>query len=198
MRDNPGTKCKIAVRGSFLFKIILILCLLAVILFLAVLIVPSYMEQKELAKRVHAIVDMRDSAVGLEAYYGDHKAYPGMCPLREFGTDGNGLVKAGGAGLTAIDPGGRGRQGLTTPVAYLDSLTTDRLSPNQLFPFAYFTDGKGWILFSPGLDGHYDINPAVDYMSSSTKTRNHLLTYGTYDPTNGIISGGDIWRVSTQ
>ena len=196
MADNPGKEEKTAGDESFLGKLILILCilcLLAVILFLAVVNVPS-------PKRYsisRAINDMRDLAVGLEAYYGDHKAYPGMRPLREFGTDGNGLVKAGGAGLTAIDPGGWGRQGLTTPVAYLDSLTTDRLSPNQLFPFAYFTDGKGWILFSPGLDGHYDINPAVDYASSRTKASKSLLSH-TYDPTNGSGSNGDIWRVREE
>jgi len=63
--------------------------------------------------------------------------------------------------------------------------------------------GVGWITVSPGPDGDYDVsgsyhvyNPAVPQPSiqllTGTNAKGASLTY---DPTNGLISDGDIWRV---
>lgn len=64
--------------------------------------------------------------------------------------------------------------------------------------FSYYVDpmSKGWILISPGPDLDYDIDPERDYDASIAQPSIHLLSIvGTYDPTNGLTSDGDIWRV---
>jgi len=63
--------------------------------------------------------------------------------------------------------------------------------------------GIGWILVSPGPDGDYDL-PGYFYYDGRVRQPSPLLLGGTnskgsaftYDPTNGLISDGDIWRIS--
>lgn len=53
----------------------------------------------------------------------------------------------------------------------------------------------GWILWSPGIDGIYDLtDPASAYDPGAEDPTAGLAPY-TWDPTNGIESRGDIWRV---
>lgn len=112
---------------------------------------------------------------------------------------------------------------LTTPKAYTPSYPTDYFSAPRGATFAYWstfpgqkdpsgrivgkdspTGGVGWILVSPGPDCKHDIlpddwdvyDPRVAQPSkrllAGTNKRGHAFTY---DPTNGSISDGDIWRV---
>jgi len=110
---------------------------------------------------------------------------------------------------------------LTTPLGYITSYPADFFSNVRGSTFVYWsvfpgqpdlsgkigTDssfgGVGWILVSPGPDLKYDIagewdvyNPMISQPSyrllSGTNKKGRALTY---DPTNGIISDGDIWRV---
>jgi len=66
--------------------------------------------------------------------------------------------------------------------------------------FLYATDGKsGWVLWSGGPDGVNDL-PGADLPrilhEPSKKGLWDVLLQHAYDPTNGTISRGDIWRVS--
>ncbi len=54
-------------------------------------------------------------------------------------------------------------------------------------------EGTGWILFSPGPDGVYDIVPWEDYDPANHPTP--ALIEKSYDPTNGTYTRGDLWRV---
>jgi len=111
---------------------------------------------------------------------------------------------------------------LTTPLGYITSYPNDPFSNVRGSTFVYWSvfpgqpdlsgkivwkdsplGGVGWILVSPGPDLKYDLpgewdvyNPAVSQPSyrllSGTNKQGRALTY---DPTNGIISDGDIWRV---
>ena len=166
-----------------------------VVIFLLVIVVPGYLEPPWASKLARATSDMRSIATALEAYHADHRAYPPMVPLRNFGGRDAQLRKAGGWDLMTIGPGDGIRQGLTTPVAYIERLPVDGLSPEGTYPYVYRTDGGGWILLSPCHDGDYDLDPGRDYTSSETQPTAHLLTHGTYDVTNGTISDGDVWRV---
>lgn len=139
--------------------------------------------------------DMRAIATAVESYYADHGAFPRMLPLRTSGKYDGKLKRTGGWDLMTVDPGDAKHAGLTTPIAYMSALPKDIRSPRGAYPYAYYTDDKGWILFSAGPDGDYDLNPAKDYNSSETQPSAHLKTHGTYDPTNGSQSNGDIWRV---
>jgi len=62
--------------------------------------------------------------------------------------------------------------------------------------FRYYSDQNGWILISLGPDGDYDIDPEKYYHSSIAQPSFELLCIaGTYDPTNGTVSSGDVFRV---
>jgi hypothetical protein len=111
---------------------------------------------------------------------------------------------------------------LTTPLAYLvrypgDSFTSGSKAtfvywsvfPGQPDPSGKIVDkdspvrGVGWIFVSPGPDGEYDLagewdayNPTVALEKSRLLTgTNKKGSALTYDPTNGTMSRGDIWRV---
>jgi prepilin-type N-terminal cleavage/methylation domain-containing protein len=113
---------------------------------------------------------------------------------------------------------------LTTPVAYITSYFADPFASVRGTTFRYFTDGSGWILGSWGPDtdqatdgdlGWSQGNLAVPLVGrdgvvetvydSRIAQPSILLLTGewtgagrgayTYDPTNGSVSEGDVWRV---
>jgi len=113
-------------------------------------------------------------------------------------------------------------QTLTTPLTYITSYPEDWLSPIRGATFVYWsvwpgaadpsgkivgkdspTSGVGYILVSPGPDRKYDIPGDWDVYDPSVPQPSKRLLVGTnkkgyaftYDPTNGAISHGDIWRV---
>ena len=61
-------------------------------------------------------------------------------------------------------------------------------------PFEYYPHGKGWIMISPGPDCKFDIDPAKCY-DGNIPQPSELLIRMSYDPTNGTVSPGDVWRV---
>lgn len=157
--------------------------------------------------------DMRSLATALEAYYIDHTSYPVKISLLQMQIDPLHIAQIGGTNLFTIEPGKPGGvYGITTPVAYITSIIGDpctakprprfyyygtfftHSNDKDMTPFAYHADANGWILFSPGFDRDYDIMPERDYDSSIPQPSPSLL-FKTYDPTNGTISDGDIWRV---
>lgn len=181
------------VRGTKVWEWLLIIAILFV---LAAVAVPNFMEPgQRYLKIIPTNRRMRQTTDALEKFHAKNGAYPGQRALREFAKNSSQLDRAGGGALFAIDPGGPGRPGLTTPVAYLASLKVDPFASEKGLPFAYFTDGKGWILFSAGFDGHYDINPKRDYDSAVRQPSAKLMILS-FDPTNGTVSNGDVFRVS--
>jgi len=111
---------------------------------------------------------------------------------------------------------------LTTPIGYLPSYPLDPFTSGGKAVFVYWTvipgspdtqalygknskvGGVGWMLVSPGPDGDYEMAGEWDAydptrpqpsqrLLSGTNKKGHAFTY---DPTNGILSHGDIcWRV---
>jgi hypothetical protein len=63
--------------------------------------------------------------------------------------------------------------------------------------------GFGFILVSPGPDARYDLPGSYSVYNPGVSQPSLLLLAGanpkgvafTYDPTNGLVSSGDIWRV---
>jgi len=149
----------------------------------------------------------RSIATAIEAYYVDHDAYPAMRPLVSFARHPNKLKRIRGDTLFTMEPGGLSMEGLTTPVAYITTLTfPDPFAPEAGLPFAYWTppDSTGWILLSPGPDKkfNFDLKTLETVYVPSIPQPSALLLAGsgprgawTYDPTNGTESAGDLWRV---
>ena len=148
------------------------------------------------ASRVKA--DLRSMATAIETYFIDNQAYPSMIPLSAFARFREVRDPLIALGLTAVNPGRPESRlhGLTTPVSYLTSLFTDPYQPlDKSLPFAYATVGEGWIAYSPGPDGIYDINPPHVFYTGAGEPHTPALINATYDPSNGSGSKGDIWRV---
>jgi hypothetical protein len=85
---------------------------------------------------------------------------------------------------------------LTTPVSYITSLPRDPFARSEGTALGYYNAKEmGWILFSCGPDGDYDVDPLLDYDPAQSNPMVRLVVLHTYDPTNGAVSDGDIWRV---
>jgi type II secretory pathway pseudopilin PulG len=186
-RILPGN----TVAGFTRLELVLVV---AIILILGAIAIPNFLETGSNPTISRSKTDMRSLATAIEAYFDEYKAYPPMHPLRDFAPKPADLKKAGGWDLMTIEPGNAGRVGLTTPLAYAPSLFADPGSPGARLPFVYYTDGAGWILVSPGRDQRYDIVPANDYDGTNSQPSARLLLKS-YDPTNGIRSAGDVWRI---
>lgn len=196
MNNNPQIR-------TAAFTITELIIVIVIILILAAIAIPNFLEPHSAGKISKSNSASRSLATAIEAYYIEHECYPAMRPLRSFLTsdrDLKRLEKAGGLELMTVEPGRPdiGLHGLTTPTPYLSSHPIDQIAMDYLkirVPFAYYTDGSGWIFVSPGPDGDYDTVPARDYTSAIPQPSHHLLATVTYDPTNGFKSDGDVWRV---
>lgn len=134
--------------------------------------------------------DMRSMATGIEAYFVDNNTYP------RWSEEPGVSVRQSGPGeplVPSFRVAGSQAGSLTTPVAYVMSYFPDPFSADGKQTFAYYATDNGWILFSPGPDRKFDLdwklyNPAVPQPSPE-------LVPFEYDPTNGTVSSGDIFRV---
>jgi ferric-dicitrate binding protein FerR (iron transport regulator) len=152
---------------------------------------------KATASRVKA--DMRSMAMALEAYFVDTNHFPawvyGDHPYAFNKNELNRTMPSFRLGVT------KGKfylpATLTTPIAYMTRYLTDPFQPSTTDSkptFAYYADRNGWIMVSPGTDADYDINPIKDYHSDMPQPGERLILKA-YDPTNGTVSDGDIFRV---
>ncbi len=170
------------------FTLIELLIVVAIIAILAAIAIPNFLAAQTRSKVSRVTSEMRTFATGMESYYVDNNTY---LPTRNV---------VGVSRLQRFIP-------LTTPVSYLSSIPKDLFSnetgDQKYYPYwgqdmfsptnaAYFVNvpalqsrvaggGNLWMVFSSGPDRDYE--PAV-------------APYGfdIYDPSNGTISNGDIFR----
>lgn len=178
------------------FTLIELLVTVGIIAILAAIAIPNMLEAQTRAKVSRAKNDLRVLATAIESYRTDNRGYPDVIPMPAD-------IDLGGAWI--LKP-------LTTPVAYLSSLPPDPFlpsdTPETLMPpegrktYRYTSypippdAPRTWDLASNGPDMHN--NTAGIYRGYSS-----TLFYGgdpllpdwtLYDPTNGTISRGDIFR----
>ena len=155
---------------------------------------PNMMEAQSRSKVSRARSDMRSMATALESYYVDNNSYAAWA--------------AGDLGVNSFLPQNSparnmptfrryttgGPMTLTTPIAYITGYMKDPFAQGQGI-YSYYSTKNGWILISPGPDSDYDIIPQQEYQDNfSMGTIPPGLLDKTYDPTNGTISNGDIYR----
>lgn len=191
------------------FTLIELLIVVAIIAILALIAVPNFLEAQIRAKTSRVKADMRSLATALESYYVDNNSYP---PWDSWaGANGN-------ANRRLSIPGYFWRV-LTSPVSYITTAFYDGFvklgthsedrpgigDSNLLDP--YIQVGVGYLGTSGG--GNEDAIPkshwcAVSYGpdqadDSGPLGRYPYTTYACpYDPTNGTVSWGDIYRFSTR
>ena len=133
--------------------------------------------------------ELQSLATALEYYYIDNNAYP----LPDYDNDGNQILP----------------KALSTPVAFITSRFHDPFNHRGKGFYGYGIHNStsndssdGWILTSYGpdkVDGNSSAagGTKMDFTKAwSDKTLGFSLEVSglTYDPTNGILSSGDIWR----
>jgi len=172
------------------FTLIELLIVVAIIAILAAIAVPNMVEAQTRSKVSRVKADLRTIAVALEAYHADHNVYPPSTLIPPF---------------ARLIP-------LTTPVAYLSSIPTDIFHPRYERPgpepdrrrnFSYgampIDQESRWALASVGPDLQPNCRPISFYPGYSDDIWENPASgfdYIRYDPTNGTVSAGDIWRVS--
>jgi hypothetical protein len=167
----------------------------AVIVVMALVLAASYLMPVGLTPSERAMTDradweMRQLGRAIEAYLADHGATPAPRLLREMAgpaADLERLRDAGGWDVAGVEPGGLGPAGVLRPKPYLERLHADVFAPLPGLPPGYITDGRAWLLFSPGPDGVYDV-PSGTPADAPLE----LLAPMRHDAANGVGSSGDL------
>lgn len=177
------------------FTLVELLIVVAIIAILAAIAVPNFLESQTRAKVARVKNDIRTVVTGLEAYRVDHNRYP-PC-----GNEAN--FFDGAVGLKFI----------TTPVAFVnDAAITDlyvgKKSADQLdrelpfFSYGSRTHDDDWASFPdiPGQPMWFIVaskGPNLltqNYWDAIETDDTEAFLNTNYDPTNGIISDGNIYR----
>lgn len=199
------------VKGGF--TLIELLIVVAIIAILAAIAVPNFLEAQVRSKVSRAKADLRSLATGLEAYAVDNNHYP---PPIDFG------IPLIWGDVTSPPYNAKISNYITTPVAYLSSLPLDVFATNRPLPspppgnvnmfkrFFYidteylsanpsFAPGNNnpitvagmqagiWAMFSIGPD-------LQEYNGHPGGPGSDEFYFRDYDPTNGSVSFGNIFR----
>ncbi len=153
---------------------------------MAAIAVPNFLEAQKRSSVSRVKADQRSLATAIEAYRVDTNRYPMWEMRTDFATQRPTFI------LPRTD---RPVGSITTPIAYITSIPRDPFSAGREEWFSYYTSDNAWILISAGPDKDYDIVPQEDFQQPrDSKALWNIIVDKTYDPTNGTMSNGDIWR----
>ncbi len=199
------------------FTLIELLIVVAIIAILAAIAVPNFLQAQIRAKVSRAEADMRTIATGLESYYVDNNGYPpGWI---EIGNPSNNTTNPQGL----LYPADQRFFPLTTPISYLTTVFEDPFlqstEPNvrdRVFHYWAPNHADGHRLVSGGNPFHGAFATPDMFIDNPSEMTNYgswvLQSAGpdgiveppshmnpgaivhTYDPTNGTVSDGVIWR----
>ena len=186
------------------FTLIELLIVVAIIAILAAIAVPNFLEAQTRSKVSRTYADMRTIANAIRAYEVDNNVYPHY----DLGTKGMfGWFLRTNRNVPGYPTMGRL---LTSPIAYLTEIPWDQFN-SQAMTIAK-DQGAGVTRVSVifhcvrrDITGGWGIQP---YAGKPFKwileswgpdlMRWHAEHYVVYDPTNGVVSYGDIWYLDTM
>lgn len=196
------------------FTLIELLIVVAIISILAAIAVPNFLEAQTRSKVSRTFSDMRTISVAVEAYCVDHNEYP----PRHYGSDDP--TQNSDHFVPDLATRLRDMQKITTPVAYLSSLPKDTLEkvvPAPLNIIDYYDTVQTWralnylaiirgtirtsgyMLVSVGPDGYLGVLPSGSPGGYPPQPPPYALTFfDVYDPTNGTISAGNLYRLQNN
>lgn len=194
------------------FTLIELLLVVAIIAILAAVAIPNFLAAQIRAKVARTKAEMQTIATALESYYNDNNAYPRWAELT--------LVPPP-PGYSSPPVSWRLRP-LTTPIAYISSIPgpdpfqpqkdVDIIHDARVYDTYDYLDaessaevkgetkndigqalyGRMWRLAGCGPDRTQSYGRS-DYTGSPPNIT--WTSYGFYDPTNGLVSNGDIVRL---
>lgn len=171
------------------FTLIELLVVVAIIAILAGIALPNFLEAQTRSKVSRAKADMRTIATALEAYSVDHNKYPPSTLIPLF---------------LRLRP-------LTTPVSYITSIPSDifnstdagagsnRRTGNFGYAATPIDNESRYVIASDGPDrvpNRMNISFYPGYNPSIFENPGSGYDIIRYDPTNGSISAGDVFRFS--
>lgn len=180
------------------FALTEILTVMAILGVLALTVTPNFLQARTRAKVAKVQEGMRECSMALEMYFVDNKSYP---------------LAFSDSYITPFLPGsGCDSRLLTTPVAYISSVPTDAFKAGLHYPAVFsgltihgyctFDDDAAhrtypkdsWIITSLGPDQRLNIGGwrPLEIVEAAEKSGSSYPNGPRYDPTNGIISSGDI------
>lgn len=198
------------------FTLIELLIVVAIIAILAAIAVPNFMEAQVRSKVARSKADIRSLATAVEAYTVDNNVGPSdrgnNAPGRPYDAWDNGAVDY------SVEPKANYSVGfeLTTPIAYLSSVAalrdvfkiqkyTGQATGREYYNFASFGFRRKafggqtisiercgmWIVMGAGPDRYVNNTPGgTDFNPTAV----NIPRCVNYDPTNGTVSNGDIYR----
>jgi len=155
-------------------------------------------DSRDTARPARARADLRSFAMGLETYYVDHGTYPAHHLSSRLNADAPFLAEGlGSSGLNQPTLLVQSEAAtLTTPVAYFRNYPNDQYAPVSGMTYRYFATEEWWIAWSPGPDREYELDyREIDQVREDEDALWDLLLQSSFDPTNGAVSRGDIWRM---
>jgi general secretion pathway protein G len=183
--------------GLALVELLIVFALLAL---MAAVAVPGFVDSQARSRTARARADMRSMAVAVEAYKVDFGWFPFSA------NDAWWLVQSGSPWGTFVYTTNLALRCATTPVAYLNAVPLDYFGNQSGFPFGsylYVTEqreyGAGktvnfnWCPASGYGFGSVALNGAWDYAYGPGLESTVINSI--YDPSNGMVSRGDIIRV---
>lgn len=194
------------------FTLIELLIVVAIISILAAIAVPNFLEAQTRSKVSRIKADARSLAVAVESYRVDNNRYP----PRQRAPLSDSLSQLGDV-LTRVRDLGR----MTTPISYMTSIPVDVFENRIAYPSntldfyppdlvakirfdanlpgtsAGDTSSRyGWTILSVGPDGRFGVPFNAGNYPPGDSSFTHFRQE--YDPTNGTISVGNIYRFQDQ
>ncbi len=77
------------------------------------------------------------------------------------------------------------------PVSKVPAVLRDRFSPEGRWLYGTYVKGETILVWSPGPDGRMDFSPLKEFRADDPRL-SELLLLKSYDPTNGMMSSGDL------